>query len=102
MRRTTIAGAPGVATADPVAFARRRAAAYQAYFEQMPISPDRLQRSGEIRLFRRIGWGDLLTLHMLDTRQHRTPHARGGRSGSENRASSVVTTSPTGGGQERR
>ncbi len=64
----------GVATADPAAFARRRAAAYQAYFEHMPIDPARLLPSGEVRLYRRFGWGRLASVHMLDTRQYRTPH----------------------------
>ncbi|MGK6320759.1 alkaline phosphatase D family protein [Sphingomonas sp. DT-204] len=79
------AGAEGGATADPVAFVRRRAAAYQAYFEHMPIDPVRLLPSGEARLYRRFGWGRLASVHMLDTRQYRTPHAcgaperRGGR-----------------------
>lgn len=64
----------GVATADPAAFARRRAAAYQAYFEHMPIDPARLLPDGEARLYRRVGWGRLARVHMLDTRQYRTPH----------------------------
>lgn len=64
----------GVATADPVVFARRRAAAYQAYFEHMPINPARLLPGGEARLYRRFGWGRLASVHMLDTRQYRTPH----------------------------
>lgn len=64
----------GVATADPAAFARRRAAAYQAYFEHMPIDPARLLPGGEVRLYRRFGWGRLASVHMLDTRQYRTPH----------------------------
>ncbi|WP_447726145.1 alkaline phosphatase D family protein [Sphingomonas koreensis] len=64
----------GVATADPATFARRRAAAYQAYFEHMPIDPARLLPNGEVRLYRRFGWGRLASVHMLDTRQYRTPH----------------------------
>jgi len=64
----------GVATADPVAFARRRAAAYQAYFEHMPINPARLLPGGEIRLYRSFSWGRLASVHMLDTRQYRSPH----------------------------
>ena len=66
--------AEGVATTDPVVFAHRRAAAYQAYFEHMPIDPARLLPSGEARLYRRFGWGQLASVHMLDTRQYRTPH----------------------------
>ena len=59
-------------TADPAAFLRRRAAAYQAYFEHMPLRPSALRRDGGVRLYRRFGFGDLATVHVLDTRQHRT------------------------------
>jgi alkaline phosphatase D len=51
-------------------FPARRAAAIQAYYENMP-----LRRSS--RLYRRIGWGALATFHMLDTRQYRTDQACG-------------------------
>jgi len=69
------AGVHGAATADPAAFLLRRAAAYQAYFEHMPLRPDALRRDGELRLYRRFGWGDLASLHVLDTRQYRSAHA---------------------------
>lgn len=67
-------GIEGVQITDPAAFLRRRAAAYQAYFEHMPLRPSSLLPSGEYRLYRTLHWGDLATLHMLDTRQYRTPH----------------------------
>ncbi|MGW6449716.1 alkaline phosphatase D family protein [Lentzea sp. NPDC055074] len=51
-------------------FLARRAAAIQAYYENMP-----LRRSS--RLYRRIRWGGLATFHMLDTRQYRTDQACG-------------------------
>ncbi|MFI6099003.1 alkaline phosphatase D family protein [Lentzea sp. NPDC051213] len=51
-------------------FLARRAAAIQAYYENMPI-----RRSP--RLYRRIRWGSLATFHMLDTRQYRTDQACG-------------------------
>lgn len=66
-------GEEGGVTADPVAFLQRRAAAYQAYFEHMPLRPSALEPGGGVRLFRRFGFGDLATVHVLDTRQHRTP-----------------------------
>ena len=78
-------GEMGVATVDRAAFLRRRAAAYQAYFEHMPLRPSTLRADGEARIYRRLGYGDLATLHVLDTRQYRTPgacpdpEARGGR-----------------------
>lgn len=59
-------------TADPAAFLRRRAAAYQAYFEHMPLRPSALRGDGGVRLYRRFGFGDLATVHVLDTRQYRT------------------------------
>ena len=79
------AGPFGVATADPAAFLRRRAAAYQAYFEHMPLNPSALRADGGLQLYRRFRWGRLAPVHMLDTRQYRTAHAcatateRGGR-----------------------
>lgn len=68
------AGGLGVETADPVRFLERRAAAYQAYFEYMPLRPSVLRAGGEVRLFRKLDWGNLATLHVLDSRQYRTPH----------------------------
>lgn len=68
------AGVHGFATGDPAAFVRLRAAAYQAYFEHMPLRPSMLRPDGEVRLYRRFGWGKLATVHVLDTRQYRTGH----------------------------
>ncbi|CAN5586512.1 alkaline phosphatase D family protein [soil metagenome] len=51
-------------------FATRKATAYQAYFEWMPIrlpDPD----GDPTRIYRRFGFGDLADLHMLDLRQYR-------------------------------
>lgn len=62
-------------TGDPQAFVRRRAAAYRAYFEHMPLRPSALLPAGEVRLYRSICWGDLAATHILDTRQYRTPSA---------------------------
>lgn len=65
-------GDEGGVTADPAAFMRRRAAAYQAYFEHMPLRPSALREDGGVRLYRRFAFGDLATIHVLDTRQYRT------------------------------
>jgi alkaline phosphatase D len=46
-------------------FRARRAAAYRAYRENMPLRPD------ATTFYRRIRWGRLATFHMLDTRQFR-------------------------------
>ena len=74
------AGAQGVETIDADSFFKRCAAAYQAFFEHMPIAPRRLLPGGGIQLHRSFRWGSLASLHMLDTRQYRSPQAcsRGG------------------------
>lgn len=68
------AGALGVETADAMAFVARRTAAYQAYFEHMPLRPSVMRSGSEVRLYRRVGWGGLATFHVLDSRQYRSPH----------------------------
>lgn len=97
------AGSQGVATGNPEAFLRRRAAAYQAYFEHMPIAPARLRADGEARLYRRFDWGALASLHVLDTRQYRTPHpcSRGGEIIGACEAVSDPAATMLGGAQEQ-
>ena len=47
-------------------FDQRKAAAVQAYFEWLPLRPIRPHAQG--RIYRSFDFGDLLSLHMLDTR----------------------------------
>ena len=53
-------------------FALRRAAAFQAYYENMPFRPASLPGPGGMHIHRRARIGSLLDLHLLDTRQFRT------------------------------
>jgi alkaline phosphatase D len=53
-------------------FARQRAAAYQAYYEHMPIRARCRPGSSDLRIFRRFDFGDLARINVLDTRQYRT------------------------------
>ncbi|WP_343900941.1 alkaline phosphatase D family protein, partial [Nocardioides aquaticus] len=62
---------------ETAGFARRRAAAYRAYYENMPLRRRSLPRGTDLRLFRRVGWGSLATFHLLDTRQYRSDQACG-------------------------
>lgn len=48
----------------------RKAASAQAYFEWMPVRPDSLRDGGH--LYRRLRWGSLAELSMLDLRTYRT------------------------------
>lgn len=59
------------------AFLDRRAAALQAYSENMPLRRSATPRGIEMQLYRRVHWGDLATFHMLDTRQYRDDQACG-------------------------
>lgn len=61
---------------DPTAFLRRRAAAYQAFYEHQPIRATP-PAGPSMTAHRRVAWGDLATFHMLDTRQHRSDQACG-------------------------
>ncbi len=66
-------------------FLARRAAAYQAYYEHMPLRRASLPRGPDLLLYRRLAWGDLATFHVLDNRQHRTDQPCGaGRRGGGN------------------
>ncbi|WP_285745637.1 alkaline phosphatase D family protein [Lentzea sp. NBRC 105346] len=56
-------------------FMARRAAAFQAYYENMPLR--RGPVGPDMQLYRRVQWGRLATFHMLDTRQYRDDQACG-------------------------
>ena len=62
-------------------FRRRRAAAYQAYYEHMPLRRSSLPNGPDLQLYRAFGWGDLASFHVLDTRQYRTDQPCGDRRG---------------------
>ncbi|TWD84738.1 alkaline phosphatase D [Kribbella amoyensis] len=65
---------PSLTTAQWTA---RRTAAYQAYYENMPLRPAQANNGNAIPLYRRLRWGNLATFHMLDTRQYRNDQACG-------------------------
>jgi alkaline phosphatase D len=61
-------------------FLLRKAAAYQAYYETMPLRRQALPAGSRMRLYRRLQFGGLLDLSVLDTRQYRSKQACGGGS----------------------
>jgi alkaline phosphatase D len=65
------------AKVDRDAFARQRAAAYQAYYEAMPLRRRSLPQGPAMRLHRDAQWGDLARFFVLDTRQHRSDQPNG-------------------------
>lgn len=59
-------------------FPARRAAAYQAFYEHMPIRLPAAAGTGgfaALRLYERYDWGQLARFHVLDTRQYRSYQA---------------------------
>ena len=61
-------------------FLKRRAAAYQAYYEHMPLRSSVLteglagmEKGAEMRIYDNYKFGNLLSISMLDTRQYRSP-----------------------------
>ena len=58
---------------DPELFLRRRAAAYQAFYEHMPVRPIMSRPEGPVmRIYDRFTYGDLLEISMIDGRQYRS------------------------------
>jgi len=66
---------------DRAAFLRRREAAYQAYYENMPLRSSALPAGPQLRLFRSLPFGRLAQLAVLDTRQYRTDQPNGDKRG---------------------
>jgi alkaline phosphatase D len=57
-------------------FLERRAAAYQAYYEHMPVRVDPPD-GPDLRLYRTLAWGGLARFYVLDGRQYRSDQACG-------------------------
>ena len=60
---------------DPEAFLARRAAAYRAYYEHMPLPRRAVPYGSSMRLYAQRAFGDLASIYMLDQRQYRTAEA---------------------------
>jgi alkaline phosphatase D len=61
---------------DPQLFLMRRAAAYQAFYEHMPVRPILSRPDGPVmRVYDRFTFGDLLDIAMIDGRQYRSREA---------------------------
>lgn len=88
-------------------FLARRAAAYQAYYEHMPLPRQMVPFGPHMRLCHRVTYGGLAQFHLLDDRQYRshqacTPPGRGGSAAVEDCAERLdPTRSILGADQER-
>ena len=61
----------------PELFLPRRANAFQAYYEHMPLRRRQIPHGPDIRMYRRIRFGDLALSNVMDTRQFRDDQACG-------------------------
>lgn len=53
-------------------FLKRRAASYQAYYENMPLRRSAMPKGPDMLLYRSVSFGQLAHFQVLDTRQYRT------------------------------
>jgi alkaline phosphatase D len=60
-------------------FPQRRAAAYQAFYEHMPLRLPPPRGFAAVRMFQRLDWGRLARFHVLDDRQYRAHQACPGK-----------------------
>ncbi|NEE04719.1 alkaline phosphatase D family protein [Phytoactinopolyspora halotolerans] len=57
---------------DPAVFRRRRADAFQAMYENLPLRHNQMPSGPDVRMHRRIQYGQLAEFTMLDGRQYRS------------------------------
>lgn len=65
----------------PENFLKRRAGAYQAYYEHMPLRAFSKPIGPDMQLYRRVSFGRLADFFVLDTRQYRSNQPCGDRNG---------------------
>ncbi|MGH3788158.1 MAG: alkaline phosphatase D family protein [Pseudonocardiaceae bacterium] len=83
------------------AFLQRRANAYQAYYEHLPLRRAQRPDGPDLLLYRRLQFGDLAELSILDTRQYRTDQPCGDGLGVRCAAALDPAATMTGPEQER-
>ncbi len=95
------AGAADERDTPPEVFLLRRAAAYQAYYEAMPLRRAALPSGPDMRLYRRLQFGSLIDMSVLDTRQFRSDQACTGMPTSECTAAAAPDRTMLGAEQEK-
>lgn len=63
---------------DPAVFRERRAAAFRAYYENLPLRRSSMPSGADMQVYRRLRFGRLLQLDVLDTRRYRSDQINGG------------------------
>ncbi|MGC4047779.1 MAG: alkaline phosphatase D family protein [Armatimonas sp.] len=86
---------------DPAQFLLQRAAAYQAYWEIMPLRRSSIPKGPDMQLYRKASYGRLAELFILDTRQYRTDQPNGDKSAPLNEAALNPKNTIMGAAQKR-
>lgn len=60
---------------DPVTFLKRRAAAYQVYYEHQPLPAWARPKGPDMKLYTAVDWGGLAQFQIIDDRQYRARRA---------------------------
>ncbi len=76
---------------DPADFLVRRANAFQAYYEMMPLRSASLPSGSDMQLYRSASFGRLAEFQVLDTRQYRSDQPNGDRRSPLNEAAMANT-----------
>jgi alkaline phosphatase D len=63
---------------DDTSLLQRRANAYRAFYEHLPLRNESIPHGPDMPIYRRLTWGDLAELSFLDTRQYRDSPPCGG------------------------
>ena len=58
---------------SPEDLLRRRAAAYRAFYENLPLRASSTPQGSDMQMYRQVQYGETASLFMLDTRQYRDP-----------------------------
>jgi alkaline phosphatase D len=71
---------PHTSSATPTVeeFIVRRANAYRAFYEHLPVRLSSVPAGPDVRIYRRLGFGRLADFHVLDTRQYRDDQVAAG------------------------
>nr|WP_083862771.1 alkaline phosphatase D family protein [Gordonia soli] len=85
---------------DTARFMRRRAAAFQAWWEHMPVRLP-APNGGRLRMYRRFRFGTLAQFDLLDTRQYRDDQVNGDNDTAQNSATADPHRTLLGSTQER-
>ena len=88
------------ANATTESFLARRAAAYQAYYEHLPLRRTSVPTGPDMLLYRRVTYGNLAQFNVLDTRQYRSNQAAGDGRDAPNPTQKDTSRTMTGAEQE--